>query len=161
LWLTAFCWTKSLLCNDAFYTELFIQSLPSVMSFKKTLCKIQNSVVQFPCIRPNDVEFRPGIHMSKHHPSKWQDLSVRTFLCREASNFSRLHPSGRLSNTSERLSVFDKLKDFFSKTQIWEDSCNHPDNVAISSWHYPCQGKSCRRCSTVRTSDSMVQTLRP
>lgn len=36
-------------------------------------------------------------------------------LCLEASNCSQLHPSGRLSNTSERLSVFDKLKDFFPK----------------------------------------------
>jgi hypothetical protein len=36
-------------------------------------------------------------------------------LCREVSNCSNLHPSGRFSNTSERLSVFDKLQDFFPK----------------------------------------------
>jgi hypothetical protein len=36
-------------------------------------------------------------------------------LCREVSNYSNLHPSGRFSNTSRRHSVFDKLQDFFPK----------------------------------------------
>jgi hypothetical protein len=45
---------------------------------------------------------------------------MRTFhldlpLCQEASNYSRLHPSGHLSNAAGRLSVFNKLKDFFLK----------------------------------------------
>jgi hypothetical protein len=51
------------------------------MSFKKTLCKIQNSVVQFPCIRSVDVVFRPNSHLSKHHPSGRRELSVLTSLC--------------------------------------------------------------------------------
>jgi hypothetical protein len=46
--------------------------------------------------------------------------TTRTFrpdlpLCREASNYSSLHPSGCLSNTSERRLVFDQLWDFFPK----------------------------------------------
>jgi hypothetical protein len=36
-------------------------------------------------------------------------------LCREVSNCSNLHPFGRFSSTSERLSVFNKLQDFFPK----------------------------------------------
>jgi hypothetical protein len=40
-----------------------------------------------------------------------QDLPV----CREASNRSKLHSSGRLSNMSGRRSVFDQLWDFFPK----------------------------------------------
>jgi hypothetical protein len=48
------------------------------MSFKKTLCKIQNSVVQFPCIRPDDVDFYLDAHLSKHHPSGRRELSIRT-----------------------------------------------------------------------------------
>jgi len=36
-------------------------------------------------------------------------------LCREVLNCSRLHPSGRFSSPFGRLSVFDKLQDFFSK----------------------------------------------
>jgi hypothetical protein len=50
------------------------------MSFKKTLYKIQNNVVQFPCIRLDDVEFRPDAHLSKHHPSKWKELFVQMSL---------------------------------------------------------------------------------
>jgi hypothetical protein len=81
--------------------------------------------------------------------------TTRTFrpelpLCRKPSNYSSLHPSGLPSNTSERLSVFDKLKDFFPKykygktvalvqtmcvpvqtlsliRQVVQKKCNHPD----------------------------------
>jgi hypothetical protein len=42
--------------------------------------QIQNSVVQFPCIRQDDVEFRPDAYLSKHHLSRRRDLSVQTSL---------------------------------------------------------------------------------
>jgi hypothetical protein len=47
--------------------------------------------------------------------------TIQSIICpdlplhREASNCSNLHPSGRFNSTSERLSVFDKLQDFFRK----------------------------------------------
>jgi hypothetical protein len=63
-------------------------------------------------IHPDDVDSRPDL------PS-----------CREASNCSSLHPSGRFSSPSEQLSVFNQALGFLSKTQIWEDCCNRPDNV--------------------------------
>jgi hypothetical protein len=50
-------------------------------------------------------------------------------LCRETSNCSSLHLSGRFSSLSRRLSVFDQASGFLSKTQIWEDCCNRPDDV--------------------------------
>jgi hypothetical protein len=50
------------------------------MSFKKTLYKVQNSVVQFLCIRPDDLVFRLDAHLSKHHPFGRRELSVRTSL---------------------------------------------------------------------------------
>jgi hypothetical protein len=50
-------------------------------------------------------------------------------LCREASNCSSLHPSGRFSSPSGRSSVFDQASGFLSKTQIWEDCCNRPNDV--------------------------------
>jgi hypothetical protein len=50
-------------------------------------------------------------------------------LCREASNFSSLHSSGRFSSSSGRLSLLDQASGFLSKTQIWEDYCNHPDDM--------------------------------
>jgi len=45
---------------------------------------------------------------------------MRTFrldlpLCQEVSNCSSSHPSRRFSSTSRRLSVFNKLQDFFPK----------------------------------------------
>jgi hypothetical protein len=43
-------------------------------------------------------------------------------LCRVVSNCSSLHPSGQHS-------VFDKALGFLSKTQLWEDRCNCPDDV--------------------------------
>jgi hypothetical protein len=59
----------------------------------------------------------PSRHSFVKASSVW---TTRTFcpdvpLCLEASNCSRLHPSRRLSNTSRRLSMFDKLNDFFPK----------------------------------------------
>jgi hypothetical protein len=51
------------------------------MSFKKTLCKIQNSVVQFPCIRPDNVKFRLDAHLSMHYPFGRRELSIWTSLC--------------------------------------------------------------------------------
>jgi hypothetical protein len=42
---------------------------------------MQNSIVQFPCIRLDDVVFRLKAHLSKHHPSGRRELSVKTSLC--------------------------------------------------------------------------------
>jgi len=50
-------------------------------------------------------------------------------LCRDASNCSSFHLFGRFSSPSGLLSVFDQASRFLSKTQIWEDYCNRPDDV--------------------------------
>jgi hypothetical protein len=65
------------------------------------------------CIRSDDMIFRPDAPLSKASSIR----TMRIFrpdlpLCQEASNYSRLHPSGCLSNTDRRLSVFDKENDF-------------------------------------------------
>jgi len=62
------------------------------------------------------VIYRLDVQLSKAS-SIW---TMRTFppglpLCQEASNCSRLHPSGHFSSTSEQHSVFDQLWDFFPK----------------------------------------------
>jgi hypothetical protein len=49
LWLAAFCWTKSLLCNDVYYTGMLFYL---------------ESTLQFTCILPDDVVFRPNAHLS-------------------------------------------------------------------------------------------------
>jgi hypothetical protein len=42
-----------------------------------------DKILAFQCIRSNDVIFHPDPHLSKHHPSRRQELFVRTFLCVE------------------------------------------------------------------------------
>jgi hypothetical protein len=72
--------------------------------------------IRFPASRPDDVSYRSDAQLFKAS-------SVRTMrifhpnlpLCQEASNCSNLHPSGCFSRTSGRLSVFNKLQDFFPK----------------------------------------------
>jgi len=50
-------------------------------------------------------------------------------LCREVSNYSNFHPSGRFSSTSGWLSVFDQTSGFLSEAQLWEDRCNRLDDL--------------------------------
>jgi hypothetical protein len=78
---------------------------------------------RIPCSCPNNVIYCLDAQLSKAS-SVWTTRNFRPDLplCREASNCSSFHPS-------RRHSVFDKQWDFFPKTQIWEDSCNRPDDV--------------------------------
>jgi hypothetical protein len=76
--LATFCWTKTLLCNDAFYIGIHL--------FRVLLEDSAQSTSQrnrIPCSRPDDVIFRPDAQLSKHHPSGQQELSIRTFPCVE------------------------------------------------------------------------------
>jgi len=71
---------------------------------------------QIPCSHSEDVIYRPDAQLSKASSV----LTARSFppdlpLCREASNCSSLHLSGRFNNTSGQHSVFDQLWDFFPK----------------------------------------------
>jgi len=115
--LATFCWTKLLLCNDAFYTGILFYS-ESTLQYELQEDSAQNSkhVVQFPCNSPDDVLYCLDAQLSKASSVR----TMRTFrpdlpLCREASNCSSLHPAGGLSNMSGHLSVFDQLWDFFPK----------------------------------------------
>jgi hypothetical protein len=66
---------------------------------------------------------RRGIPFGRSSVKASSVRTTRTFqtfrpdvpLCPKASNYSWLHPSGCLSNTSGCLSMFDKSKDFFPK----------------------------------------------
>jgi hypothetical protein len=78
-------------------------------------------------IRPDDVPYCPNPRQTKHQPSGRRGFpsgppTVLRSFC------SCLHPSGRLSSPSERLSVFDQASDSF-QVQIWEDCCNRPNDV--------------------------------
>jgi hypothetical protein len=59
----------------------FIQSLHFSYELQEDSVQKSKQSVQFPCIRPDDVVFRPDAHLSKHHPSGQRKLSVQTSLC--------------------------------------------------------------------------------
>jgi hypothetical protein len=100
-----------------------------------------------PVSRLDDVSYRPDAHLSKvpavqmtchivrTHISKASSVRMtRTFRpdlpwCREVSNCYSLHLSGRFNSTYGRISVFNQASGFLSKTQLWEDRCNRPDDV--------------------------------
>jgi hypothetical protein len=78
--------------------------------------QLASQKIRFPANRPDDMSYCPDAQLSQAS-SVW---TTRTFCpdlppCQEASNCSSLHPSERFSSTSGRLSVFDKLQDFFPK----------------------------------------------
>jgi hypothetical protein len=112
---------------------------------------------------------------------------TRTFhlnlpLCQEASNCSKLHPSGRLSNMSGRCLVFDQLWDFFLKhryekttttvrtmcvpilmisfiRQVMHTKFNRPDDILHSSDGQASYMEIACINSTVQTTAFMVRTL--
>jgi hypothetical protein len=101
----------------------FPASRPDYVSYRSDARLFKASSVQtiwFPVrtptcesiIRPDDVDSRPDLPMF-----------------REASNCTSLHLSGRFNSPSGRHSVFDQALGFLSKTKIWEDYCNRPDDV--------------------------------
>jgi len=69
------CWTKSLLCNDAFkqgfrYSECFQKILHS-LQVRKIRSLVAVRTTWYTVRRPN---------CPKHHPSKRRELSIQTFL---------------------------------------------------------------------------------
>jgi hypothetical protein len=78
-------------------------------------------------IRPDDVSYRPDVRQTKHHSSGLRGFSSGPSTVSRSFCFS-LHPSGRLSSLSGRLSVFEQASDSF-QNKIWEDCCNRPDDV--------------------------------
>jgi hypothetical protein len=84
--------------------------------FPKDSAQSTSQKIQFPARHLDDVIYRPDdrVYIAS---SIW---TTRTFrlnlpLCREASNYSSLHPFGHFSSPSRRLSVFDQASVFLSK----------------------------------------------
>jgi hypothetical protein len=108
--LASFCFTKSLLCNDAFIQGIcFIQSLHFYYVLQEDSVKILRQLKLVP-LQPSG---RLTVQASSVRTTRTFRLNLP--LCQEASNCSSLHPSTSFSNTSGRHSVFDQLWFFFSK----------------------------------------------
>jgi hypothetical protein len=99
--------------------------------------------------RPDDVSYRPDILQTK------ASLSRRCGFPSGHSSVSRsfcssLHPSGRLSSPSRRLSVIDQASDFLSKSKYGK--------IAATVWTTWNLVQTCYSLRQVRNSNSTVRT---
>jgi len=119
-----------LVCNwlhsvgqNHFYVMMFLyreavlsRVYTSVLFFKEDSLQISRQLNSVPLQPSGKSDILSG-HSIVQASAVW---TTRTFrpdlpLCREVSNCSSLHPSGRFSSTSRRHSVFDQPWDFFPK----------------------------------------------
>jgi hypothetical protein len=118
--LAAFCLTKSLSCNDAFYQGFNLFQKASFQSYaSRRFCTDSKTEKLDPLHWSGQRDIPSGCLTVKASSVQ----TTRTFrldlpLCREASNCSKVHLSGRLSNTSGRHSVFDQLWISFQNTDM-------------------------------------------
>jgi hypothetical protein len=134
LWLTAFYLTKSLQCNVATCSRmLFIfRVFNSVMCFKKILCRFQDSVVvSLASVWTALYNIRTLI--SQQHPS---GIYVQTPINVQKIQTIQGCIRSNVSATRPKLVKIRHVKGFPSQKQIWEDSCNRPDNRStLSQWY--------------------------
>jgi hypothetical protein len=111
--LAAFCWTKSLLCNVAAFTGMlhYLESTLQLCSLRR-FCEVFKDLFRFPVSRSDDVVFHPDAHQSATSIRTRRSFRPDAHQCLEASNSSRLHPSGRNGKSSERSLEFEKISMF-------------------------------------------------
>jgi hypothetical protein len=105
--LTAFCWTKSLLCNVAAFTGMLLypESTLQLCSLRR-FCEVFKDLFRFPVSRPNDVVFHLDAHQSATSVQTTRSFRPDAHQCLEALNSTRLHPSGRNGKSYGRSSEF-------------------------------------------------------
>jgi hypothetical protein len=123
--LAAFCWTKSLLCNVVSFTGMLLyQESTLQLCSSRRFYEVFKDLFRFPVSRLDDVVFRPDAHQSATSARTMRSFRPDAHQCLEASNSSRLHPSGRNGKSSGRSSEFKKIQLFQS---------TRPDDVVIPS----------------------------
>jgi len=138
-------WLHSVLLNhfnvmcyiirDAIYFRAFI--------LDKCFKMIKEDSVQIPIQKSWIPSFCPGGPVTRPN----------THQCPQVSSSSRLHPSERSGNASERSSVFNKKLDFLLRHIYGKTTaCIHPDNRTTALGRYLWEGKTWRRIATVQTS---------
>jgi hypothetical protein len=123
--LATFCWTKSLLYNVAAFTGMLLYPESTLQLWSsRRFCKVFKDLFRFPVSRPDDVVFCLDAHQSATSVRTTRTFRLDAHQCLEASNSSRLHPSGRNDKSSGRSSEFEKIP-VFQRIR--------PDNAVISS----------------------------
>jgi hypothetical protein len=121
--LATFCWTKSLLCNAAAFTGMLLYPESTLqLCWSRRFCEVFKDLFRFPVSRPDDVVFRSDAHQSATSVRTMRSFLPDAHQCLEASNSSRLYPSGRNGKSSGRYSEFKKIPVF---------QCIRPDDVVI------------------------------
>jgi hypothetical protein len=109
--LAAFCWTKSLLCNVAAFTGMLLYPESTLqLCSSRRFCEVFKDLFQFPVNRLDDVVFRHDAHQSATSVRTTRSFCPDAHQCLEASNSSRLHPSGRNGKLSGRSLEFKKIQ---------------------------------------------------
>jgi hypothetical protein len=122
------------------------------MCFKKTLCRIQDSEVQVPCIRSDDVVFCPDAHQSSNiHPDDKIFPSGLPFVSRSFELFQIASVQTSQQHVWTPFNV-RQAKGFSFQTQIWKDSFNRPDAILDKARHAEDLQPSRRQSSLSRRS---------
>jgi hypothetical protein len=103
-----------------------IMTSSSVTSCKKAISVVKEDSVQIPCFCPDNPVKHPNPHQSATSVWKMWQYPLDPHQCLKASNYSRLHLSGRNGKSSSRSSEFQKNPAF---------KCICPDDVGILSGH--------------------------
>jgi hypothetical protein len=98
------------------------------------------------------VVFRPDAHQSATSVRTTRTFGPDAHQCLEASNSSRLHPSGRNGKSSERSSEFEKIPVF---QRIRPDAIQCLTSIRVSALRHS-YGKT---AATVRTMSSIRQVV--
>jgi len=114
------CWLHSVGQNH-FYIMLllsqgccFIQSLLFSYVLREDSMKFSRIYFGSLAAVQNDMEFRPDAHQSATSVRTTRTFRPDSHQCLEASNSSRMHPSGRNGKLSESSSEFEKIPMFQS-----------------------------------------------
>jgi hypothetical protein len=128
--LAAFCWTISLLCNVAAFTGMLLYPESTLqLCSSRRFCEVFKDLFRFPVSRPDDVVFRPDAHQSATSVRTMRFFRADAHQCLEASNSSRLHPSGRNGKSSGRNGKSSGRSSEFEKIPVFQRI--RPDDVVI------------------------------
>jgi hypothetical protein len=133
--LATFCWTKSLLCNVTAFTGMLLYPDSTLQLYSsRRFCEVFKDLFWFPVSRPDDLVFRPDDHQSATSVRTTRTFRPDAHQCLEASNSSRLHPSGHNGKWSGHSSEFEKIPVFQRiRPATW---LYHPDTIQCLTFFY-------------------------
>jgi hypothetical protein len=137
LWLAAFCWTKSLLCNVAYWCCLYSESTHFSYVLQEYSVRISRQRSWMPCIRSKVLVNRPDAHQSSNIRS---DDVVIPFGLPSVSRSFELFKVASIPTFQQHVRTpfsVRQVKKISSQTQIWEDNCNRADGRSTSFGRYP------------------------